>query len=379
MKNNRIFILGTGLILILAMFVGCGGRAGDREYNKAVKAWHNGDLVQARTLFEKATGRLSGNAKKSVAFNQLGLVLWQLDEPQAAADAFNEACTLTETVTDARLNLALARFGSGDLDGAARSLNMYLGEAPDNKTALALKGLIAAKRRDWAQSARLMAQAAAGDPADPAVQNALALAELNHGQSSMQVIERLRKITVSHPDYAPALYNLGVVYDQWRRENTPALEYYQAYLETAGAETAHADTVRKAIARLSGRVSPAPAADSAAAVRYMREGARLHGAGKHAEAVDQFKLAVKADPDQKNAFYNMALAYYALQKYSQTAQACQSALNIDPRFADARYMLALSYVMQKNWNYAAREARKLAEVDATRGQELLDYIATARN
>jgi hypothetical protein len=34
--------------------------------------------------------------------------------------------------------------------------------------------------------------------------------------------------------------------------------------------------------------------------------------------------------------------------------------------------------MQKNWTYAEREARKLSGVDAKRGRELLDYIATAR-
>jgi tetratricopeptide (TPR) repeat protein len=375
MKNNRFFIFSTGLILVLAMFVGCGGRSGENEYNKAVKAWRKGDLVQARTLFEKSTGRLSGNDKKSVAYNQLGLVLWDLNEPQAAADAFDVACSLSEGVTDARLNLAMAWFCTGDYDGAARSLNMYLGESPENKTALVLKGLIAAKKRDWAQSVRLVAQAAAGDPNDPAVQNALAVAELNHGQSSDQVINRLRKITATHPDYAPALYNLGVVYDQWRHEKTAALQYYQAYLSKAGGEAGHADAVRQAMAQLNGQAS---SVDSAAAVQYMKEGARLHGAGKHAQAVDQFRKAIKADAGQKNAYYNMALAYYALENYSNAAQACQSALNIDARFADARYMLALSYVMQKNWTYAEREARKLSGVDAKRGRELLDYIATAR-
>jgi tetratricopeptide (TPR) repeat protein len=379
MKKNGILVIGAAFALVLAMFVGCGGRTGQKEYAKAVKAWEKGNLVQARTLFEKAAARLSGNAGKSSAFNKLGIVLWQLDELQAAADAFSEACALSETITDASLNLALAQFHSGDFDGATKSINMYLGENPNSSTALAVKSLIAAQNRDWVLSSRLMTEVAAGSPNDPAAQNALALTELNQGGNSARAIDRLKNVTAAFPDYAPAWFNLAVIHDQWLREKTAALDYYQAYLRQAGDSGRRVEAARQAVERLSENPDAPPATtDPALAVRHMKEGARLHGEGKFDDAVGQFRMAVEADPNQKNAYYNMALSHYSLKQYDETAQACRAALAIDPRFADARYMLALSYVQVESWDDAEREARELSALDAKRGKELLSFIAGAR-
>ena len=53
MGNNRILLIAAGTCLMLATFVGCGGRSGEKDYHKAVEAWQDGDLVRARTHFEK--------------------------------------------------------------------------------------------------------------------------------------------------------------------------------------------------------------------------------------------------------------------------------------------------------------------------------------
>jgi len=372
-------MIGTGFALVLAMFVGCGGNDGEKEYEKAVKAWSKGNLVQARALFEKATARLSGNTRKAAAFNKLGQVLWQLDEPQAAAAAFDNACTLSDALTDARLNLALAQFHTGDLDGATKSVNMYLGANPDHVSARALKGFIAARQHDWPQSARLMAEVASASPNDPAAQNALALAELNQGQGSAKAITRLQKITAAYPDYPPALFNLGMIHEQWLHDHSAAIRYYKAYLQQAGNDAPHAAAARDAVARLSDpQQAQSSSTDPVAAVEFMKAGAKLHKEGKPAEAVEQFSKAVQADPGQKNAYYNMALSYYSLKQYDDAAEACQQALRIDSRFADARYMLALSHVQSKRWGDAEREAKELSAVDPKRGQELLAFIAGAR-
>ncbi len=378
MKKNRILIIGSGLLLVLAMFVGCGGRSGEKEYSKAIQAWDEGDLVQARALLEKATGRLSGNVRKSMAFNKLGLVLWQLDEPKAAAAAFDDACALSETITDARLNLAMAQFHSDDFDGALKSINMYLGENPKNKTALALKSLIAAKKRDWAQSTRIMAEAVAATPNDPAAQNALALAELNHGQGSAQVISRLKKITLADPDYAPALYNLGVIHEQWLHDKDAALQYYQAYVRKAGGSGSHAEAARNAIARLDGSGTAASSSNPEDAVKFMKEGDRLYGEKKYAAALAQYQQAVVADPSRKDAYYRTGMASFNLSDYAKVQEACRQALSLDPSYADARYLLSYSYLQQQKWDSAEREAKELSRVDPERGSSMLKHIANAR-
>ena len=379
MKHKRMTIAAGCLLLTLGLFVGCGGQAGEKEYEKGLKAWKQGDLVQARTLLEKASGRLSGEARKAAAYNDLGLILWQLGETETAAEAFTSACDLSETVTSARLNLATALFHCGRYDEAKISLRMFMGQFPENKDALALQSLIAAEKRDWAQAARVMADAVSADPGDPAAQNALALAELHHKQNSTTAINRLKQIASQHPDYAPARYNLAVIYDQWLNDTAKALPHYQAYLEKAGAEGTHVEVAQQAVARINRGGASAGSMNEAEASKYFTDGYRLLNEKKYTESIIQFRKAVSADPRHKNSYYNMGMAYYSLKKYDESSKALRNAVRIDPQFADARYVLVLSQITLKNWDVAEREAKALQAVDATRGKQMLDYISQSRN
>ena len=366
---------------MLATFVGCGGRSAEKEYNKAIESWKDGDLVRARTHFEKAIRKMSGNEKKSVAENKLGLVLWQLGEVDAAAAAFTESCALSETLTGASLNLGIALFHAGRLDEAEVALNNTLGDNPGNETALAMLGLIAAQKRDWTGASKTISRAVAAKPSDPAGQNALVLAELNSNRNTDLAISRLNKLVSTYPDYAPAAYNLAAIYDHWLGRQTAATGWYREYLRKAGPEGSHAEAARQAIARLGGRTGPdtaGPQTDPAAATRYMAEGAKRHQEQKYTDAIEQYRKAIAADPTQKNAYYNMGLAYYALKQFPETEMACLRALKVDPGFTDAQYMLALAYVQQGKWNDAEREAKTLARLDPKRGDEMLKYIASAR-
>lgn len=384
MGNNRILFIATATCLMLATFVGCGGRSGEKEYNKATAAWKDGDLVRARSHFEKAIRKMSGNEKKSVAENQLGLVLWQLGEVDAAAKAFNESCVLSESLTGANLNLGIALYHAGRLDEAEVALNNVLGDNPGNATALSMLGLIAAEKRDWAGASKTISRAVAARPSDPAGQNAFALAELNSNRNTDLAVSRLSKLVSAHPDYAPAAYNLAAIYDHWLGNQTAATGWYQEYLRKSGPDGSHVEATRQAIARLGGRTvtgsgtAAVPQTDPAAAARYMAEGAKRHQEQKYTDAIEQYRKAIDTDPTQKNAYYNMGLAYYALEKYPETEQACLRALKVDPGFTDAQYMLALAYVQQGKWNDAEREAKTLAKFDSKRGDEMLKYIASAR-
>lgn len=376
MKIEKIAIYGTALVLVIGMFAGCGGRSGEKEYDKGLRALDNGELVQARALLEKAAGRLSGNARKSMAYNDLGRVHWKLGEPEKAANAFQEACNLSETITGAQLNLAIAQFHAGNIEGARLSVNTYLGEVPTSQPALALQAMIAAKKRDWAKTTGLMTDVANANPTDAAVQNALAVSELNQGKSTTQVANRLKQVLASHPDYAPALFNLAALNDQWLRDSTTAIGYYEAYLKQTGSAGPKASAATTAIARLK---NPNSAAGGSDIVQYMREGARLLENKQYADAVAQFQRAIVADPDQKNAYYNMGLAYYSMGRYTDAARASSNALGLDSQFSDARHLLALSYIQQKKWDDAEREARELSAINSRLGTELLNHIRSNRN
>jgi tetratricopeptide (TPR) repeat protein len=384
MKNKKIALVSTTVVVALVMFAGCGEKSGEKEYGKAIAAWEDGDLARARALFDTAIRKTSANEKKSATLNQLGLVLWELGETEASAEAFSKAANLTENLTGSSLNMGIALFHAGRIDEAELALNNVVGENPKNETALALLGLIELQKRNWAGATKELSKSANINPRSPAAQNALALAELHQSKNSEGAITRLKQILAAYPDYAPAAYNLGSIYDQWLKNNSMAVSWYKEYLETAGQNGSHVQAANNAIARLGGTPSTAttnrsaPKANPAEAARYMTEGSKLHGAQKYNEAIEAYRKALMAEPKHKTAYYNMSLAFYAQGNFSDAASACNNALNLDPSFSDARYMLSLSYAKQKKWNDAEREARLLAKTDAKRGEQMKKYISDAR-
>ena len=376
-KKAKTILATTGILLVLAMFIGCGGRSAEKEYSKAVAAWEKGDLVRARTLFEKSIRKTTGSEKKSIALNQLGLVLWKLGETEAAADAFSKSCNLAESLSGANLNSGIALFHAGRFDEAEMALNNVLGDDPKNPTAQTMLGLIKMQKRDWTAASLELSKIVNTNPRNPAGQNALALAELHKTRSSDAAIRRLKQTLVAHPDYAPAAYNLAVIYDLWQKNPSAAQGWYKQYLKKAGPDGSHIDVANQALARL-GQGTRAPQTNPEEAPRFIAAGSRLHAEKKYSEAVAQYQKAIQADPKQKNAYYNMSLAYYAQKNYPETVRACTAAIKLDPHFADAHYMLALTYFQQKKWNDAEREARFLKQIDPARGEQMLKYISSAR-
>jgi len=384
MKNKTLLVFGGAVCLLFAVFTGCGGRSGEKEYGKAMSLLKNGDLVRAQGQFEKAVRKLSGNEKKAEANNQLGIVLWRLDKPDQAIEKFGESCRLSEEITGANENLAVALYHADRLEESKFQFTKILNEQPSNPSARTFMGLIQMKGRNWAGASSEIATGLRADPNNPAGQNALALAELHQGGNSDSAIKRLKQLTTAYPKYAPAAYNLAVIYDQWLHNKSAALGWYRQYLEKSGGKGEYSDRAKQAIARIGRKPSSTAQATQAkpslrkTAAQYIAEGSKLHAAKKYREAVAQYRQAVLIDPAAKTAHYNMGLSYYALMDYSRAAQACTAALKIDPRFADARYMLALTYTQQKNWVAAEREAKKLQQIDSARGKSLLDYISKAR-
>ncbi|HEY5654136.1 MAG TPA: tetratricopeptide repeat protein [Pontiella sp.] len=376
MKNRKITLGATGTLILLATFSGCGERTGERDYNKAVAAWEKGNLVKARVLFEKSIRKTSGNEKKSFVLNQLGLVLWELGEANASANAFTKSCHLTENLTGANLNQGIALLHSGRLEEAEVVLNNVLGDDPNNQTARTLLGLVVVQRKKWEETPKELIIAIKQDPQNPITQTALALSELKRDRQS--AVNRLKLVTKISPEYAPAMFNLGIIYDQVLNNPEEALIWYKKYLKQSHIDPVYRTTVEQAIARLndshaSDRVLEKPKPSTTR--RYLEQAAKLHSAKKYAEAIQQYKKAIQADPKQKSAYYNMSLAYYSISKYQEASQACISALKIDPLFTDARYMLTLSYAKQAMWNIANREANELAKLDKERGEQMKKYIA----
>lgn len=384
MKDKIVLIISGCILMFFAVFSGCGGPAGEKEYNKAMAAWKKNDLVRAQSQLEKAIRKLSGNEKKSVAHNELGLILWKLGKTDQAIESFGESCRLVENLSGANLNLGIALYYAGQSEQAELEFTKILNEEPDNAIARFFLGLVHMQQQNWKTASQELTTGLRTTPNDAAGQNALALTELHLNRNADAAVKRLKQLLAAHPDYAPAAYNLAVIHEQWLQNPGAALGWYKQYLQKAEENGLQVAAAEQAITRLS-QVGPhAPKTtdekrnDPAAAALYIAQGTKLHASKQYREAVEQYEKAIEADPTKATAHYNLGLSHYELKQYRQTAEACSAALKLDRDSVDARYMLALSYARLGEWNNAEREANILKKADATRGESLLKYIAETR-
>jgi tetratricopeptide (TPR) repeat protein len=241
------------------------------------------------------------------------------------------------------------------------------------------------QQKFWKSATAVITAGLKNNASDPTGQNALALAELHIEKNSNNAIARLKQTLAAYPDYAPAAYNLAVIYDQWLGNSSAALEWYKKYLQKAGPDAEQATAANQALVRLGGKAAtsttnalPKQRTYPETAAKHLAEGSKLHAAKKYADAVVQYEKAIQADPSQKTAYYNLGLSLYELKKYKDAATTCSNALNLDSNFSNARYMLSLSYAKQRKWNEAEREAVILKKTDAAQGEAMLNYISGAR-
>lgn len=384
MNNKTLLIIGGGVCLLFALFSGCGGNPGEKEYEKAMASWKKNDLVRAQSQLEKAIRKLTGNEEKSVANNQLGIIRWKLGKHAQAIESFGESCRLSNDLTGANLNMGVALYHSGHLEQARLELTKILNEEPDNATARIYLGLVLMKRQDWQGASQELSAGLRSSPNNPAGQNALALVELHMSRNTDAAVKRLKQLLAAYPDYAPALFNLAIIHEQWLRDPTAALGWYKQYLQKAGEAGPQAEAAKQAIAKLSQvgpedpRKTEEKRTDPVAAAEYIAQGTKLHAAKKYNEAIRQYEKAIEADPTMADAHYNLGLTRYELKQYREAAQSCSEALKLNPGYTNARYMLALSYAQLKEWNNAEREAKVLKEADTKLAETVLKYIASQR-
>ncbi|MFA5060344.1 MAG: tetratricopeptide repeat protein [Candidatus Omnitrophota bacterium] len=67
-----------------------------------------------------------------------------------------------------------------------------------------------------------------------------------------------------------------------------------------------------------------------------------------AEVVWYFKTATEIDPQYKEAFENLAKAYYGMGDFPKAEEACKKALEIDPDLVSAQFSLGWIYLLGKS-------------------------------
>jgi tetratricopeptide (TPR) repeat protein len=81
--------------------------------------------------------------------------------------------------------------------------------------------------------------------------------------------------------------------------------------------------------------------------------------GMYKESIEAFKEAIRINPNDATAHYNLAVSYSKLGMHKEVIDACERAIRIKPDFAEAHYILGGAYV-ELNMYKDAIEANKQA-------------------
>ena len=279
----------VGCAVIAAMgFLGAGcGSSPSSASDLGLRALEQGRYPSAIRYLEKAVKESPQDA--SVLAN-LGIAYWKTKQPEKAINSFNRAALL-------------AREDSRPVEFAAQVYGS-LGRWPD--------------------AVSLLEEAYRRAPDSPRVLTALAAAQAQAGQVN-QAKALLNQALSMKPDYAPALYNLGVISRDWLKNTDDAHGYFEKYLEIEGsgerAEQLRAELVGgpaavppksaradgKAVSRKGGK------ADEAAAALLL-QARKATQAESYDEALLKIRQAIDASPGYADAHWELARLY---DKYLQ--------------------------------------------------------------
>ena len=163
-----------------------------------------------------------------------------------------------------------------------------------------------------------------------AFQAGLEAYQQNDTATAMASWQRANALYAGRPD---AYYNLGVVYSQ-RGDMTRATEAYRqtlSVLDRMPADTSATEMATRAETRQN------------ALAGLLSVGARQFQAEQYGPAIEVFRQLTTIDPNNRDAWYNYALALYKQERWADLAPIAQRVVQIDPLNENARIILFNAY------------------------------------
>jgi tetratricopeptide (TPR) repeat protein len=278
------------------------------------------------------------------------------------------------------------------------------------------------QRGQWAVARNTLYAALDRDPRSPRIHNALAVVHTELGQAA-EAMEALMLALEADTRYAPALFNLAVLYDTRLADGDQARAFYKRFISAAPRDP-RAEAARAALGRLeaSGPLALVPVPDSprepvvppagepedvpfpgaeapvavapvppppdpavAAFARSLAEASDLLKAGRVAQGLDRYEAvarqaaeagqieneeralreAVRLAVDQPRAHALLAHHLYRRGRYEEAGRAYGQAAALNAEYAPAQLGLARMAVRDSNYDAALFHFRKAAASDPT--------------
>jgi tetratricopeptide (TPR) repeat protein len=251
---RKIFLAMAGGACALWL-AGCGGAPGERDFKAGVREYEQGNFARAMTHFEKVVRQPGGEAH-AAAWNYLGCAAWQLHQLPAAREAFEASLRAEPNYAAAQFNLAALQAAGGNASAAVGLLLPIATREAVRTEPLELLGQIYLDRQMWPEARNKLIEAAQRAPDTPRILTRLALAELGAGDERT-AIGLLNRALDRDGRYAPALFNLSLIYHQRLGDRVQAAVLLRRFLEVA-PKGEQAEYARQLLADL-GSAAPPPA------------------------------------------------------------------------------------------------------------------------
>lgn len=265
MRKIFLGVAGGACALWLA---GCGGAPGERDYKAGIREYERGNFARAMSHFEKAVHQPGGDAN-AAAWNYLGCAAWQLHQLPAARSAFEASIRVETNYSAAQYNLAALQASGGNVSAAIVQLLPVAARESTRSEPLELLGQIYLDRQAWPEARRALSEAAQRTPGSPRVLTRFALAELGTGDER-SAIALLNRALDRDGQYAPALYNLAMIYHLYHGDRVQATALLRRFVAAAPKDP-NAEFARQLLADLNSTpaqvVPPAPPAHAQTLIR----------------------------------------------------------------------------------------------------------------
>lgn len=86
-------------------------------------------------------------------------------------------------------------------------------------------------------------------------------------------------------------------------------------------------------------------------------------AGMYKEAIEAYKKAVRIDPDYVDAYVNLGLVYYKVERYPDAIDAYKQALRVRPGVPSIYNKLAATYIIAGDYSSALKAFRESVKID----------------
>lgn len=257
------------------------------------------------------------------AYSALGY--WYIEQKKLACaiSALREAIRLDPSSFESRYNLGVALGEAGDPDGSAEQLRAAVRLNPRDanaRSALAQveQPLAAAAARHFQESSRL----------------------IGAGRREAAIAELLAAVRLK-PDFAAALGNLGVLYQQ-QGKAAEAEKYFRRAAEANPGDAKHLLNLGLTLAGQKRYTEAVQAVDRALQITpanpaaLTAKGMILLRQQQRDEAIDVFRQVQSAEPNSAQALVNLGIALAEAERHSEALQSFDEALRLAPGFTAAQ-------------------------------------------